>query len=335
MVHVVVNRRKMKTSPEKAFQAIVECRKWPDFVPGCLLVEVIEEKGNKILRRMHSKIRNQVVKMKTESEAFPEKFLMKYVQIERPWPLKTNVGEWYVEKLDAENVEMFLIHRFTVKYSILGDLYAWLIIKKFYIYDHNVGVLDAFAHKLEQETLILPSNIDKIYQTEAQVRIKNRTGSEILNLLKNVSIFPKIFSPYQSVEIVTSTPNQLVFNISALIKRGVFTEKGKRFSWKSVWTIREEAKIIEFEEQGPEKPLSYLGGRWVLEEDSEGTRVSLVHLYGVDSSIKMKLLRKIVAAIAKKVIDKNSIKELKALKNYIENCYEKGFTKIGGTGINI
>jgi ribosome-associated toxin RatA of RatAB toxin-antitoxin module len=149
MTHTVVNRRKIRTTQEKAFQAIVDCRRWPDFVPGCLLVEVLEEQDNTILRRMHTRIRNRVVKMKTRCEVRPAEHRMNYVQVERPWPLKTNVGEWYVEKIDDDAVEMFLIHRFTVKYWLIGDLIALFVIKRFFIFNHNEGVLEAFARELE------------------------------------------------------------------------------------------------------------------------------------------------------------------------------------------
>jgi ribosome-associated toxin RatA of RatAB toxin-antitoxin module len=149
MLHKVENRQKIKTSQEKAFNTVLNCREWPKFVPGCQQVEVLEESENRIVRRMHSHIQDRVVKMVTECEIDRKQFTMKFKQLESAWPIKTNGGEWIVKKIDKDYVEIILTHRFTVKYSLFGDLLAVLFIKKDFIYDHNVIVLQSYAKRLE------------------------------------------------------------------------------------------------------------------------------------------------------------------------------------------
>ena len=149
MEHLVINKHKIETTPEKAFQAILDCKMWPEFVPGVELVEVLDEKGNKMTRRLHTRINGKINKMKTECEIFPEQHKMLYKQVERPWPISSNMGEWYIEKVDEKTIEMFLTHRLKVKYSIIGDLIGMFIIKPLFIYSHNKKVLKAFAKRLQ------------------------------------------------------------------------------------------------------------------------------------------------------------------------------------------
>ncbi len=150
MVHTVVNKQRIKTTPEKAFSSIVDCEKWPEFIPSVKLVEVLKTSGNKVTRRLHSLINNKVVKMVTETEIYYDDFTIKYKQIEIPWPLKTNGGEWIIKKIDNQTVEMILTHVFTVKYSILGDLAAKLVIGPNYIFKHNKKILKLYKKRLEE-----------------------------------------------------------------------------------------------------------------------------------------------------------------------------------------
>jgi len=149
MTHIVTNKQVIKTSQEKAFKAIVECEKWPEFLPGCKLVEILQQREHYMVRRMHSLINNRIVKMVTECNIFPDEYRIQYRQIEVPWPLSINGGNWTIKKIKDGMVEMELTHVFKVKFGILGDLAAWLAIGPFYIYSHNKKVLKQYASYLE------------------------------------------------------------------------------------------------------------------------------------------------------------------------------------------
>jgi ribosome-associated toxin RatA of RatAB toxin-antitoxin module len=149
MTHKVTNTQVIRTSQEKAFNAIIECEKWPEFLPGCKMVEVLQRSDRRMVRRMHSLINNQVVKMVTECFIFPTEHCIEYRQIEVPWPLQTNGGSWIIKNRNDGSVEMELTHVFTVKFGILGDLAAWMVIGPYYIYRHNKKVLQQYASYLE------------------------------------------------------------------------------------------------------------------------------------------------------------------------------------------
>ena len=149
MIHKVTNRQIIKSSQNKAFKSIIECEKWPEFIPSVKLVEVLDVSGNTVVRRLHSQINNKIIKMVTKSNIFYDIFTIKYEQIEVPWPLKTNGGEWVIRKIDDEHIEMLLTHIFTVQYSLIGDLIAKLVITPFYIYRHNKKILKLYKKRLE------------------------------------------------------------------------------------------------------------------------------------------------------------------------------------------
>ena len=150
IAHKVTNKQIIKSSQEKAFKLIIECEKWPEFIPSVKLVEILSVSGKTMTRRLHSKINGKIVKMVTKTTIFHDTFTIEYKQIEFPWPIKSNGGEWIVKKIDDEYIEMILTHIFTVRYFLIGDLIAKLIIAPFYIYQHNKKILKLYKKRLEE-----------------------------------------------------------------------------------------------------------------------------------------------------------------------------------------
>ncbi len=150
MIHTVVNKRKIIADPKLLFQLIIDCEKWPDFVPECLSVKILKREGQNYLRHLKSRVSGKVVEMDTYCEIFTNELKMKFRQISSPWPLKSNEGEWYLVKKDGKTVEMVLIHRFENKYGLLGDLFASLIMSPFFIHKHGEFVLNAFERKMQK-----------------------------------------------------------------------------------------------------------------------------------------------------------------------------------------
>lgn len=146
----VVNRQTINASVEKTLEAILDCEKWPTFIPTVKKIEFLEKNGYYAKRILHSEINGILAKMVTETQYNPLENKIEYNQIETPWPLISNKGVWIVKKTSDKEVELLLTHVFKVKYSIFGYLFGLLIIGPFFIHAHNRKDLRLYKKFIEE-----------------------------------------------------------------------------------------------------------------------------------------------------------------------------------------
>lgn len=147
----VVNKQVINASIGKVMNAILDCESWPTFLPGVKKVEILAQNGLSTRRLLHSKINGSIVKMVTETFYDIQGNRVEYKQVCTPWPLVSNVGEWTVKQVANGKVELTLVHKFKVRYSILGYLFGLFIIKPLYIYRHNKKDLLLYKKHIENE----------------------------------------------------------------------------------------------------------------------------------------------------------------------------------------
>lgn len=145
----ITNRQIINSNVEKTIEAILECEKWPEFIPTVEKIEFIKKEKNYALRKLHSRINGVLVEMVTETHYNPSKNEIEYNQIKTPWPLTSNKGKWKVKSLPNNKVELSITHIFSVKYSILGYLIGLLVIGPFFIYKHNKKDLKLYKKHIE------------------------------------------------------------------------------------------------------------------------------------------------------------------------------------------
>lgn len=151
MMHIkVVNRETIRASVDKTLDAILDCEKWPTFIPTVKKIEFLKREENYAKRILHSEINGVLAKMVTETQYKPMENKIEYNQIETPWPLVSNKGVWVVRKISEEEVELLLTHVFKVKYSILGYIFGLLVIGPFFIYTHNKKDLRLYKKHIER-----------------------------------------------------------------------------------------------------------------------------------------------------------------------------------------
>ncbi len=147
----VINKKKIKTTKDKAYKTIEDCEKWPMFIPECLEVKILEYKDGGFFRYLRSIVRGKKAEMKTFCKLYPEQHKMEFRQVVSPWPVKSNCGEWYITEIDQDYVEMVLVHRVEFLYGMLGRILGKLIIVPHFLYKHAEIILSAFAKKLEEK----------------------------------------------------------------------------------------------------------------------------------------------------------------------------------------
>ena len=153
--------------------------------------------------------------------------------------------------------------------------------------------------------------------TVSESILVNADMSYIFQKVSDVRTLPDIFPPYQQVEILASDKQRILFRITALMKRGRFSIKGKPFSWESEWFIRKKEGIIEINELGPKQPLKYLKASYKFTPRDSLTEISLQHNF--DLTIKVPIIRNILGAMIKLfIIGPNSRSEVRAIKLYTE-----------------
>lgn len=145
----IVNKQKINASVENTLNAILECEKWPLFIPTVEKVEFIEKEEFRAVRILHSRINNILAKMVTETRYYPERNEIEYTQIKTPWPLSSNEGKWKVKKISENRVELMITHIIKVKYSFIGYIIGLLVIGPFFIYNHNRKDLKLYKNYLE------------------------------------------------------------------------------------------------------------------------------------------------------------------------------------------
>lgn len=145
----VVNKQRINASVEKTLEAILDCEKWPVFIPTVKKIEFLEKEGNYAKRILHSEINGVLVKMVTETNYKPAENEVEYNQIKTPWPLVSNKGVWKVNEISGGQVELLLTHVFKVKYCILGYIFGLLVIGPFFIYAHNKKDLRLYKKYIE------------------------------------------------------------------------------------------------------------------------------------------------------------------------------------------
>jgi ribosome-associated toxin RatA of RatAB toxin-antitoxin module len=157
-----------------------------------------------------------------------------------------------------------------------------------------------------------------MYQTEVTARI-DRPRNEVFAAVTDYAKLPEVFPAYRSVQRVSTQDGREIYQVRALLRRGVFHQRGREFSWKSARLVDRQAHTIRFEEIGPMPPLSRLEGEWRFAEDGASTEVSLSHRYELDLRRRSGFLAGVVAAVVRRVVRANSAKELDAFRAVLES----------------
>lgn len=151
-----------------------------------------------------------------------------------------------------------------------------------------------------------------MYETSSQISIKAPLN-KVYEAIKDVSKWPEIFPPCQSVNIERESDNELVMKITALTK-------GKLFSWISIRRADDPNYTVDFQQLKPVSPLVFMSGSWICKAHGDNTHVELIHTFDL-KSIRFK---RVLSWIAKCFfIDSNSVRELRGLKTYLERGNRK------------
>lgn len=144
MVFKYTNKKVIDESEDKLFSLICESTKWPEFIKECKEIKIIEKSGNEYIRYMKSVVNHKQVEMKTLCKIYSEQYKMEFKQLESPWPIKSNKGEWYVHKNADGLSEMVLVHCVEAKYGKFGDFLMKKIIGKHFVENHAEKILNEF-----------------------------------------------------------------------------------------------------------------------------------------------------------------------------------------------
>ena len=145
MIYEFANHKVINAQPTILYNLIKRSEDWPLFIGDCIEVKNTINNEGVYTRYMKSKVRHITCEMKTECVFYDEKFLMEFKQIMQPWPIKSNSGKWYIEKLTENESRMTLIHYVEIKYGFIGDLLMKLFIGKCFISSHADKVLEEFS----------------------------------------------------------------------------------------------------------------------------------------------------------------------------------------------
>lgn len=146
-----------------------------------------------------------------------------------------------------------------------------------------------------------------MYFTTSKTTIKCKID-QVYFAVKDVTLWPKIFPPCQSVEVLKEDGDTMEMRISALTK-------GKLYSWSSRRVADNDNKVIYFEQFETVKPLTVMKGKWECIEKGDCTEVHLHHQF----NHSFHLLKSIIALVIRVFfVDANSKKELDGLRKYLE-----------------
>ncbi|WP_377270032.1 aromatase/cyclase [Peterkaempfera sp. SMS 1(5)a] len=130
--------------------------------------------------------------------------------------------------------------------------------------------------------------------------------ADVFALVAEVSGWPQLFGPTVHVEVLEERPldgcrSEQLLQIWA-------TAGGQARTWTSARTLDEGAGRIRFRQVVSAPPVQSMGGEWIVEQDGEGTRVTLLHHYRAigDDPAAVELIEQ--------AVDRNSRAELAALK---------------------
>ncbi len=146
-----------------------------------------------------------------------------------------------------------------------------------------------------------------MYETSSQINIKAPVN-KVYGAVKDVSKWPEIFPPCQSVNIESESDNELIMKITALTK-------GRLFSWLSIRKADDRNYRVNFQQLEPVTPLIYMSGSWNCEVCGDNTRVELIHTFDLKSLRFKRILAWVIKCF---FINSNSVRELRGLKTYLE-----------------
>ncbi len=144
MEYRYINKRTFYLPADKLYKLICDSEKWPSFIKECLEVKILEKNGDQCTRYMKSIVNHKMCEMKTRCKFIDNEHRMLFRQLESPWPIKANKGQWYVKQLDNGKNLMVLEHRVTARYGVIGDILMRLLIGKHFVYAHAEKILDEF-----------------------------------------------------------------------------------------------------------------------------------------------------------------------------------------------
>ena len=131
------------------YDEIWECEKWPSYSPGCLEVKILEKNGHKMRRFLKAEMNNRVVEMVTDCQYIPKEG-MTFQQVQSPWPLSGNRGEWkFINENGKTRIE--LTHVLESNIPVVGWFLVKYVISRFYTYKQSKRVLEKLKERIENK----------------------------------------------------------------------------------------------------------------------------------------------------------------------------------------
>ena len=153
MEYKYINKRCFNISADNLYKLICNSEEWPSFIDECIEGRIMEKKGDQCVRYMKSIVNHKLCEMKTRCKFIDDEHKMMFEQIESPWPIKSNRGQWYIETLANGKNLMVLEHRVVARYGFIGDILMRLLIGKFFVYSHAEKILDEFEKHIGEKNI--------------------------------------------------------------------------------------------------------------------------------------------------------------------------------------
>lgn len=118
--------------------------------------------------------------------------------------------------------------------------------------------------------------IAKTHRTSHEKKVE-APPIDVFYLLANVSRWPTIFQPTVCAERVAGDDAEETIEIWA-------SANGSLRNWQSRRSIDPLAMSIRFSQLNPSRPLDHMGGEWLIEAEGNGSHVTLLHDFRLNSS---------------------------------------------------
>lgn len=136
----------------------------------------------------------------------------------------------------------------------------------------------------------------------------NVNSGELSEILMDISNYHTVFPFYEKARSIDKEH----WEMRTHMKLGLFSKRGKTFSWVSCIISRNKYTLI-CREIDPHYLLTQMLGFWTIKKRDKGSCLSLLHKFEVHNR------NVIYSIIASTIVYLNSKKLLKALKYHLEN----------------
>lgn len=258
MEYNCVHNIECNSSAEIVYSIIKNSDNWPIIFEPCQSVEVIERTENSELIKITAKVNSSVTSWKSNRK-FDHNIFGINSEVVQPMPMvKEMTVEWRVIPVSENYCELALFHQFNLiekpydaKNNIFDKEDAFNFINSAIDKNSKTELLN-IKQIVERKSFLF----DKKWR-QADAIVVNKNAKEVFEFLKDMSLWPDIFSKCLSAKVIEKHGNIELVEVEALIG-------GEVSRWITEREYDEKLKLVKFNLQSLMPLVKKMFGKWIV-----------------------------------------------------------------------